>query len=57
MVVIDASKSRVIDHDVIEVIRDFTINAKKRDITVEVRGIPTMNRQTRYQAITEGVRE
>lgn len=42
---------------VIEVIRDFTINARKRDIKVEVVGIPTMKQETRYQAITEGVRD
>ena len=55
--VIDASKSKVIDHDVVEVIRDFTVSAKKRDITVEVIGIPSMTQETRYQAITEGIRE
>jgi MFS superfamily sulfate permease-like transporter len=53
-IIIDASKSRIIDHDVIEVIRDFTVNAKRRDITVEVIGIPTMLQKTRYQSITEG---
>jgi SulP family sulfate permease len=56
-VVIDASKSKVIDHDVIEVIRDFTVNAKRRNITVEVVGIPTMSRDTQYQEITEGIRK
>jgi MFS superfamily sulfate permease-like transporter len=53
-IIIDASKSKIIDHDVIEVIRDFTINAKRRDIKVDVIGIPTMKQETRYQAITEG---
>lgn len=35
-VVIDGSKSKVIDHDVIEVIRDFTVNAASRNVDVEV---------------------
>jgi MFS superfamily sulfate permease-like transporter len=55
-IIIDASKSKIIDHDVIEVIRDFTVNAKRRNITVEVIGIPGMQQKTRYQSITEGVR-
>ena len=54
---IDASKSKVIDHDVIEVIRDFTVNAKRRNINVEVVGMPTMSRETQYQEITEGIRK
>lgn len=54
---IDASKSKVIDHDVIEVIRDFTVNAGRRNIRVKVNGIPSMSRENRYQAITEGVKE
>lgn len=37
-VVIDASNSKVIDRDVIEVIEDFKINAKRRNIRVEVAG-------------------
>lgn len=55
-ITIDATKSKIIDHDVIEVIRDFTINAKRRNISVKVIGIPTMGRDTRYQEITEGVK-
>jgi SulP family sulfate permease len=45
-IVIDASKSKIIDHDVIEVIRDFTINAKRRNINVEVIGISGKGRFT-----------
>jgi len=37
-VVIDASRSKVIDFDVVEIIRDFETNAKERGITVEVKG-------------------
>ena len=37
-VVIDASHSKVIDHDVTEVIHDFTVNARKRNIQVELSG-------------------
>ena len=43
-IIIDASKSKIIDHDVVEVIRDFTVNAKKRGINVEVVGIPNIGR-------------
>ena len=56
-VTIDASKSKVIDHDVIEVIRDFTVNANKRNIQVHVTDIPNFIAKNRYQAITEGVRK
>lgn len=38
-IVIDASTSKVIDRDVIEVIDDFKINAKRRNIRVEVTGL------------------
>jgi MFS superfamily sulfate permease-like transporter len=55
-ITIDASRSKIIDHDVIEVIRDFSINAKRRNINVEVIGIPDIARLNRYQTITEGVR-
>lgn len=54
--VIDGSNSKVIDHDVIEVIRDFTINAKNRNIGVEVVGLPLnqqVNRSNNYQRILE----
>lgn len=55
-IVIDASKSKIIDHDVVEVIRDFTVNAKRRNISVEVIGIPAMAREMQYQVVAEGVR-
>jgi SulP family sulfate permease len=38
-VIIDASESKVIDHDVIEVIEDFAVSAKRRNIRVEVTGL------------------
>ena len=38
-IVIDTSNSKVIDRDVIEVIEDFKINAKRRNIHVEVTGL------------------
>lgn len=56
-VIIDASKSKIIDHDVIEVIRDFTVNANKRNIHVHVTDIPNILSENRYQAIMEGVRK
>ena len=42
-VVIDGSKSKVIDHDVIEVIRDFTVNAVSRNVDVEVLNLPGLS--------------
>lgn len=38
-VVIDGSKTKMIDHDVIEVIDDFMVNAKKRNILVQIQGL------------------
>lgn len=55
-VVVDAKSTKVIDHDVIEVIRDFIVNAKNRDISVQIEGIPVLekvNRENNYQRITE----
>lgn len=51
-VVIDGSKSKVIDHDVIEIIRDFTVNAASTDIKVQVLNVPGLDRsydENRYQ--------
>ncbi|HYC84745.1 MAG TPA: hypothetical protein VEB86_05960 [Chryseosolibacter sp.] len=56
-IIIDATRSKAVDHDVIEVIRDFTVNAKKRNIHVDVVGISGMREENRYQAITEGRKE
>ena len=39
---IDASNTKVIDHDVIEVIKDFTIDSKNRNIHVEIIGISSL---------------
>jgi SulP family sulfate permease len=39
-VVIDASKSKVIDHDVIEIVKDFAINAASRNVAVELVNMP-----------------
>jgi MFS superfamily sulfate permease-like transporter len=35
-VVIDASKSKVIDHDVVEIIEDFSVNAASRNVVVQI---------------------
>ena len=51
-VVIDGSKSKVIDHDVIEIIRDFTVNAASTDIKVQVLNVQGLDRsydENRYQ--------
>lgn len=42
-VVIDGSKTKVIDHDVIEIIKDFTIKSANMDISVELLNIPGLN--------------
>ena len=52
-VIIDGGKSKCIDHDIIEIIRDFTVNAHIRDINVEVISIPTLETQNEYQRIME----
>jgi MFS superfamily sulfate permease-like transporter len=54
-VVIDGSKSKVIDHDVIEIIRDFTVNAASTDISVKVLNVPGMDglHEKKYQHLTE----
>lgn len=55
-VIIDGTKTKVIDHDVIEVIRDFIINAKNRNITVKLVDAPLVNminEENNYQLITE----
>jgi MFS superfamily sulfate permease-like transporter len=39
-VVIDGSKSKVIDHDVIEILKDFAVNAASRDVGVKIINIP-----------------
>jgi MFS superfamily sulfate permease-like transporter len=55
-VVIDGSKSKVIDHDVIEIIKDFTVNAASTNIQVEVLNIPGVGRlhdENKYQEHTK----
>ena len=37
--VIDGSQSKVVDFDVVEILRDYRKNAPQRDIAVEVHGI------------------
>jgi MFS superfamily sulfate permease-like transporter len=39
-VVIDGSKSKVIDHDVIDILKDFAVNAASRDVGVQIINIP-----------------
>lgn len=41
--IIDASKSKTIDYDVIEIIRDFQINARSKNIDLTVKGV-TLNK-------------
>lgn len=50
VVVIDGSRSKVIDHDVIEIIRDFMVNASSRGIEVKVENIPILAPTTNKQA-------
>ena len=39
-VTIDGSGTKVIDYDVIEIIRDFKVNAKNRNISVVIKSVP-----------------
>lgn len=41
-VVIDGNRTKVVDHDVIEIIRDFIINAENRDIQVSIDNFPLL---------------
>ena len=50
-VVIDGRKSVSIDHDVLEIIRDFEINAKTRHINVELKGIATEEEEIHSQSL------
>jgi SulP family sulfate permease len=52
---IDGSNSKVIDHDVIEVIQDFMVNAKRRNIQVKVLGIPPIKSPSRSRGAVEQV--
>jgi hypothetical protein len=55
-VIIDGRRSKVADHDVIEIIRDFIVNAQSRNISVEVVGLPFLNQvktENNYQIILE----
>jgi len=44
-ITIDASNTKTIDHDVVEVIRDFIINSKNKNIQVEILGINELGKQ------------
>ncbi len=52
-VVIDGSKSKVIDHDVIDVIRDFTISSRNRNIHVEVIELPALTSENNDEVKSE----
>jgi MFS superfamily sulfate permease-like transporter len=39
-IVIDGSRTKIIDYDVIEIIRDFQVNAENKDITISVISVP-----------------
>lgn len=55
-VVIDASRSKVIDHDVIDVLKDFRINAESRNVGVQILNIPdleSVQREKEDYEITE----
>jgi SulP family sulfate permease len=55
-VVFDASKSKIIDHDVIEIIKDFKVNAASRDVRVQTVNIPDLDRlhgANRYHEVAE----
>lgn len=54
--VIDAANAKVIDHDVVEIIRDFLVNAGNRDIEVKINGAflrKMLNLENEYQQEVE----
>ena len=55
-VVIDGTRSKVLDHDVVEVINDFITNAKNRDIEVTIEGIPLPGKEKQH-AVQPSVEE
>ena len=55
-VTIDGSRTKIIDHDVIEIIRDFIINAQNKEITIKVDGkllLDQLSHDNDYQLIME----
>jgi MFS superfamily sulfate permease-like transporter len=54
-VTIDGTSSKIIDHDVIEVIRDFTVNAKKRNIDVQVTGVPGISMERKAESVAKPI--
>jgi hypothetical protein len=42
-VIIDGSKSKIIDYDIYEILRDFQISAKEKNIKLTLKGI-TINK-------------
>lgn len=52
-VTIDASKSKSIHHDVLEIFEEFTINAKEKDIKVNIKSLDPNSKQDSPIAILE----
>jgi MFS superfamily sulfate permease-like transporter len=58
-IVVDGSYTKVIDHDVIDVIRNFMITGARRNITVTPANIPGLTAQKTFDETTavNGVRQ
>lgn len=55
-VTIDGNRTKVVDHDIIEIIRDFMVNAQNKDIRVSVKGdilLQHLSHENNYQLIME----
>ncbi len=52
---IDASKSKIIDHDVLELIYDFQENARHRSIELEFKGFNKSSLPNQFKKFTESV--
>lgn len=52
-VTIDASKSKSIHYDVIEIFEEFTINAKEKNIKVNIQGLDQNTKHDSPMAILE----
>jgi len=57
MVEIDASKSRIIDHDVLEVIYDFQENARFKNINLEFKGFNKSGLQDQFKRFAHSIND
>ena len=54
-VIIDASKSKNIDIDVMEILEDFKLNAKTRDITLDIVGLTNGKKKEKVSLFSDSM--